>query len=365
MGQVWQALFMSIVLATWLPFQCYTHPNGKSSVQAFPDVVCGEGDHGVLVALGVVFTLVYGVGFAALCLVANFIAPERSAKDPTFVMCFRFLLGRFRVDRWYWGSVLMLRALLMAMVPISFTDSTFKQLVMLITLLTGFLIAQCHHQPWKAQVLNMADTTVLAMTMLIAGASSAFVESSGSVAGLTGFIVAVAGIALLSISGVMGHGLMSLLAGLRNPAARTASVRKQATALAEDLLKVSAKLQRINASAIADVLVDCSGYDRKVLAEFYGIMTKELGVHVQDSGSQGLKRSTSRRISVSHRTASRANGEDSSDAAVVAGSGGLQTTTDTTVVAAAAAAAAASAAAAGRGEVECQEVESDPGMAHF
>ena len=45
-GEVLVEFYISVTLAIFGPFDCYDHPNGLRSVQKYPGVICGEGDHG-------------------------------------------------------------------------------------------------------------------------------------------------------------------------------------------------------------------------------------------------------------------------------------------------------------------------------
>jgi len=176
-GQVIQALYIGIALAAMLPFQCYQHPTGESSMRKFPEVICGDSTHDAMFGVGVLATLVYGVGFYVVCLFVAIMAPFYSMQSPLFNQYFRFLLANFRSDTWWWGVVLLSRSFSIALVPIVFPTNGNAQLVMLSTVVSIFLTVQAYNRPWKSVVLNLADTCVCLMLILLAAVSGVFAET--------------------------------------------------------------------------------------------------------------------------------------------------------------------------------------------
>lgn len=105
-GQVFNALFITIVLSTLLPFQCFNQPDETQIVLAYPDVHCSYDDeiYPGLVGVGLAGLFLYGLTFASVCIWAVWDAPKRSQQDSSFLVRFKFLFARFRGDRYYWYS---------------------------------------------------------------------------------------------------------------------------------------------------------------------------------------------------------------------------------------------------------------------
>merc|ERR1719199_1606853 len=61
-GQILMVVFISLALATFSPFQCYNHPNDKSSLVQSPEVLCWEtSDHIGMVVTSCLAVLCYPV----------------------------------------------------------------------------------------------------------------------------------------------------------------------------------------------------------------------------------------------------------------------------------------------------------------
>jgi len=286
-AQVWQALYISIVLVAFLPFQCYDHPNGDSSVTEFPQVICGEGDHGTMVALGVFFIVVYGVGFFGICLWANITAPRMSLLRPSFTLYTRFLFYRFRSDTWYWGSVLMVRSFLIAMVPIVSPDNGNVQVLMLICIVGVFMLLQSHVLPWKTYLLNVSDTAVLLMLLLIAGAASAFTRQEDASSGFTTFILLTFCMGFLTVLGVLGYGIAGACSVARG---KPKVVDNNLEKTQADLVHCVKSLSLLTNDNVARLLSELGYFDKLAVRKFLGIMSHELQMGI---------RSSSKRISVS------------------------------------------------------------------
>mmetsp|Transcript_141047 Transcript_141047/g.316255 ORF Transcript_141047/g.316255 Transcript_141047/m.316255 type:complete len:1411 (-) Transcript_141047:296-4528(-) len=276
-GQVWQALYISIALVALLPFQCYDHPSGDSSLRAFSHVVCGTDEHTVMFTFGVLFTLLYGVGFFSLCLMANWKAPELSAKYPVFVSYFRFLLFRFRVDRWYWGSVLMVRSFMIALVPILNPNSGNGQVVMLTAVVSTCLVLQCFVMPWKTTNLNKMDTLVLYMLVLLTGAAGVFTEQEEDTQGFLTFMILAFGVTSFILAAVLLGGITSSVKaalGMQSSSAkRTVEKNKE---VAASFVVAMKQLSALNAEDVQRVFREFGGFDRRTVKKFLLLVDHEL-----------------------------------------------------------------------------------------
>jgi len=273
--QVWQALYISIVLVGLLPFQCYTHPNGESSLTKFPAVVCGTSQHAALFVAGVLATVVYGVGFFSMCVIATLKAPAQSATNDTFVRFFRFLLYRFRVDRWYWGTVLMVRSFLMALTPIVLPDLPNEQLVMYTTVLVAFFYLQCYVMPWKSKLLNCADMMVMAMLVLVATAGGVYPEPTTNDSMSTFIIVILCG-AGCAVFSIFASGVRSLINNLFKSKKQKAKVDQVVESVSSALPRLARAVSTMRVSELNRLMSELGEFDKRCMEDFTALMAHEL-----------------------------------------------------------------------------------------
>mmetsp|Transcript_54364 Transcript_54364/g.145171 ORF Transcript_54364/g.145171 Transcript_54364/m.145171 type:complete len:1239 (-) Transcript_54364:215-3931(-) len=175
MGQFLQVGFTTMSNIALMPFMCYTHPMGDSSVLKYNSVLCGEGDHSVMVAVGLVL-LAIGVAFVALLIVVVVVAPTKAASGKVeFLQATRFLLFRFRVDVWWYGLVLVARGPLLSIPAVAFTDSTAGQLLAMTLVLMVGLAVQLSVWPWKTPLVNLLDATINMFLILVLFVAALFV----------------------------------------------------------------------------------------------------------------------------------------------------------------------------------------------
>ena len=105
-----QVGFSTMSTTALTPLICYGHPNGQRSNLKHPNIICGSPEHTSMVVIGSLL-LAFGVcGFFALCCWLAYMCPKFSSKGRNdLVQSARFLLGRFRLDVWWYGCPLLLR----------------------------------------------------------------------------------------------------------------------------------------------------------------------------------------------------------------------------------------------------------------
>jgi len=184
MGQFLQVGFTSMVCTALIPTMCYSHPNAEKSLLKFPHVVCGTSEHNVMMTIGLPLLLLTA-GFYAACIFSAVVAP-RMAKDgcAPFMQSVRFLLFRFRPDVWWWGLVLMMRAMLMSLAPVIATDDPRVQMVFMGLIIATFLALQVYFWPWKVPLLNLLDAVISVAFLIIIAIVSTFINT-GSPESLT------------------------------------------------------------------------------------------------------------------------------------------------------------------------------------
>ena len=54
-GVLFMALYISIITAVLAPLQCFSNPNGMSTVRCYSSIICWHGsEHSIMVAMGLV-----------------------------------------------------------------------------------------------------------------------------------------------------------------------------------------------------------------------------------------------------------------------------------------------------------------------
>jgi len=116
-----------------------------------------------------------GVGIFALavfCVLAGavfsyqlWIAPQ-VFHQPYFQKRWKFLVMKFRPDVWWWGTVWLLKGLLMNMVLLSSTS--FGQLFGLFVCMCGYLMATVTYYPWRHMSANIMERAVCVSIQVVA-----------------------------------------------------------------------------------------------------------------------------------------------------------------------------------------------------
>jgi len=87
----------------------------------------------------------------------NNVAPREYRKSESFRKRYRFLVVRWRPDKWYWGMVYMLRNVFITLVNIFVpNDAVIQCSLMLIFLMVG-MVLQSSNRPWRDNRNNYAD----------------------------------------------------------------------------------------------------------------------------------------------------------------------------------------------------------------
>jgi len=178
-GHIMMAIFVPITFMACMPHACYENPAGPGqkplmSMAEYPQIVCGEDENGewsddykAFFALSLCCLICYTLFFLCWVLRATLIAPAASRRDPNFKVWFRFMLYRFRADRYQWGLVIISRSFGISLTPMVTPSNPWCQLVVLTTIITLALVLQCWFQPWRTKALNMVDTLGLTVLQLI------------------------------------------------------------------------------------------------------------------------------------------------------------------------------------------------------
>jgi len=142
------------------------------SILKFPSTFCGSNEHLVMLLMGVVL-LLFVLGFLAVCIIAAWKLPSWSlAQEHRKAEAFRFLTGKFRVDLWWFGVLLLLRGLGFSMVIVVATDVQRAQATLAAVILVTYFGMQSTFWPWKARSINVADASLNSLLVILLSQSS-------------------------------------------------------------------------------------------------------------------------------------------------------------------------------------------------
>jgi len=134
-GEVLIEFYISVTLAIFAPFNCFKHPNGETSVQKYPQVICLESDHNGMVGLAVFGILAYPVAAMVVSVYMTWQYPRSMMKNDIGML----VKGRFLFDRWqpscYWFcNVSLTRNFLIAVFPCVMPQDALDVTILLMTL---------------------------------------------------------------------------------------------------------------------------------------------------------------------------------------------------------------------------------------
>jgi len=173
MGVFLQAFFIVMSTTAATPMMCYRHPNGRQSVMRFPQVICGEDSHSGMLVAGIMLML-FAVVFVSYASLLVMEAPrlQHVWGNKAFFRRTRFLVLLYRVDRMYWGLLVMMRSLVLSFIPVWAPNSPRTQQLILSTVLIVYTPVMCGKWPWKIPAMNILDAltcTVILIIVLVAG----------------------------------------------------------------------------------------------------------------------------------------------------------------------------------------------------
>ncbi|CAK9083976.1 CUB and EGF-like domain-containing protein 3 [Durusdinium trenchii] len=123
-GVFLQVGFSALGALALQPLMCYHHPNDQYSLLKYPDTFCGSDEHGAMLGVGIAMLTVYVVGFFVYCCFGAWKLPSWSSNDRSeLVKAFLFLIGKFRLDVWWFGLLLLIRGLGFSLAIVLATDS--------------------------------------------------------------------------------------------------------------------------------------------------------------------------------------------------------------------------------------------------
>lgn len=207
-GQIFMSFLVSIVAALAAPMQCQMHPNGLSTVRAYPDVVCWsdahDSPHRKMVLISLCACLLPVAFVVAAFMVLWTLNGRMRDGDVQYLHTYSFLLFRFRIEcRWY-VLVFVIRNFLVALTPI-IPDAAAQVLFMFMVLLSTVMLT-AHLLPWRvhqAHLLCVLTNLVILTVLVVAG----FCITNLNAAILTIFCCVLFGTIVFAVIGVVVAGL--------------------------------------------------------------------------------------------------------------------------------------------------------------
>jgi hypothetical protein len=133
-GEVLIEFYVSITLAIFAPFNCYGHPNGDASVQKYPQTICGQGDHGVMMGLAVFGILAYPVAAIGVSLYMTFQHPRSMMRnDIRLLVRAKFLFERWTPECYWFCNVSISRNFVIAVLPCVMPEEDLDVTILLMT----------------------------------------------------------------------------------------------------------------------------------------------------------------------------------------------------------------------------------------
>jgi hypothetical protein len=159
------AFYVAVCKGSIDVFLCNSHPNDERTLSRAPYVFCDSDDWNKMMGVGI-FALAFFCVFAgAVFTFQLWIAPQ-VFHLPYFQKRWKFLVMKFRPDVWWWGTVWLLKGLIMNMVLLSSTS--FGQLFGLFLVMCGYLMATVSYYPWRHAQANMLERQICVSIQVVA-----------------------------------------------------------------------------------------------------------------------------------------------------------------------------------------------------
>ncbi|CAK9094833.1 unnamed protein product [Durusdinium trenchii] len=306
-GQFLQVGFTTMCNVGLMPFMCYRHPTGQSSILKYPNVFCRTDDHVIMRVFGALVILLAFTFFSAACYAA-YQAPRWSGKPR--LAAIRFLIFRFRPNVWYFGLVLLARGPLLSMPGVIATNMPSLQLTLMHMILLGSFCVQLWFLPWKSPILNLVDGLSVSLLVMLLAGSLGYADSSGEDAArvLSLFGTVISSLMVVILGGMVMLGLTALI--YRSALGSSKELRimnlgkvPQEKDVFQSLLDVATFLKEDGQGKEATFIKDLSNlstYDIGTITRAIHILADDLNMVVSQNGS--MRKSSSRRIATGTRT---------------------------------------------------------------
>jgi len=149
-GGIFFTFYISIVANCVMLFQCFPHPvpNTKSSLRAYPYVMCYESQWMAMLMVGLLALIFICLGSLSLFSFVLWIAP-RKFQILSFQKRWKFLVIKFQPSVWWWAPVVLMKGVAMNITTALFQTGMI-QLWWLISVLALYFWGSAAFAPWRA-----------------------------------------------------------------------------------------------------------------------------------------------------------------------------------------------------------------------
>ncbi len=157
-------------------WQCETNPDGTTSAASAHSLLCYTSDgHRAMLGISVVGALVYLVAPLSLTLWVVWKFPHHIVKTDglAFFERYRFLIARFRPERYWYCTIYMCKSILCAVLPALLVNDPPLVFMLFTLLIVGTFGFQCSVAPWRTTIANHLDAgiSVGLLWFIVAGAT--------------------------------------------------------------------------------------------------------------------------------------------------------------------------------------------------
>lgn len=264
--------YISLSFVTLQPFMCYENPNGKSFLRFAPNVECDSKEWEGMLTEAIMGLLVY-IAFLIAGLIAVTIAAPKMFHNPVFRARFKFLFIKFRPDVWWWGVVLLLRALLLTLAQ-TLSQEGERHLIWYMSVILIYSGMLVFLRPWRGKWSHVLDVEIQASLFLFLAMGGTFVARSSwlddSVAHFAIFITFIPLVAMFLT------GAWIVLCNV--PIMKERFEEEPNKLLSDDVQEAFAKFVGLDKKAALAFVRKLSGRDRRVLLRAWFIVAAEVTV---------------------------------------------------------------------------------------
>lgn len=275
-----QMSFTTMASFGLVPFMCYQHPMGEASLLKYPNVLCGYPAHQGMIATGVV-VVIFALGFFAYSLLVVVKAPSLSGTP--YLTAVYSLIYRFRPDVWWFGLVLLGRGCLVSLPAVVAANMPALLITLMLCVQQLYLCMLLWFLPWKAAILNLADSVVSAFLVVLLALCLQVTEDTTGVANLLRTLVTFLMVALLLclFAGLMLLNVLQYFKGDQSDSRllhiRTVSSTRE---LVAQLFQLSRALVKEEVSVLHSKFAKLSSYDLQTMMRTLNVLEGELKVEV-------------------------------------------------------------------------------------
>jgi hypothetical protein len=164
-GKILNMLFISQVMFSVIPMQCYLHPNGqKSSLRAYPSTLCDSDERTGMLIIGILSLSFCLAIFVYLIWELNRAPRRLSDPDGAYYMKkITFTIEDFKLNTYYWNIIGKVQELFLGMVIVVDPDNTRIQLLLFLLIFIISIVGWTRAWPYKLPIINL-------MTVIVYGA---------------------------------------------------------------------------------------------------------------------------------------------------------------------------------------------------